>query len=278
MARFEWHSASGEETRLDSAPFYVLDEISGHLLPTFDRREIRTSAYTHLLGIGVNARDLSLPLLIRASSLENVMRLCARYWNPLNGDGTLVYVSDSGERRQLACRYTGGLEGSASYNRGWMKAVLRLRALNPFWQATDSETYQVQLSEPVPFFQPQFFPLHISSGVLNGNLVIQNSGDLDSFPVFTVTGPATYLKVNRNNEVFFEFPNLTMNTGDVLVIDTRPGRYSAIINGENAFQLLSSNSKLFSFVPGENVVTIAANGVSAASKVYFEFVRCYWTI
>lgn len=278
--RWYWITHDNVVVDLMSEPFLLMEDVAGHWMPPFQRNERWISALGVITGIRADAREVFLPLLVRADNLTSALRLCARYWNPLVGDGKLQVVDDGENTRELPCRYAGGLEGDGKNSgAGWQKIGLRLRALQPYWQDTQYQNYQFALDPPVLFFQTSFFPLHISKGTIDGSISATNPGDVDTYPLITAHGPLTYLSIqNLTTSKIMEFPALSMTSSDVLTLDTRPGVLSVKLNGNNAFSLMSSTSSLWQIILGSNSLKITTAGTTSNSYVNLSFAARFLTV
>ena len=280
LMKWYWITPDNNTIDLMTDPFLLMEEVSGHLMPPFKRDEKWIGEVGLLTGLRADVREVFLPLLVKAESLQDALRLCAKYWNPRIGDGTLKVMDDLGNTRILKCRYAGGLEGDGrNSGPGWQKIGLRLRALQPYWQDEQYQDYVFALDSPVLFFQSSFFPLHISKGTIDGNVSVNNPGEVEAYPLITATGPLTALEIqNVTTGKTINFPALTMTASDTLTIDTRPEILSVKINGNSAFSLLSASSSLWTIQPGSNQLKIVTAGTSSNSSVTISFATRYLTV
>jgi len=278
MDRWEWITPDGIVVPLDEDPIYLHPEISGYLMPPFKRSERWLGSVGTLTGLRIDARDVFLPLTVKADNLMDALRLIARYFNPQNGVGRLR-VTIGSTARELACQYVGGLDGDGRDNGpGWQRVGLRLRALQPYWQA-DVKDFVFVMDAPMTFFQYPFFPLRISRGTIDGSVIVFNSGDVPTYPIITANGKFTSLQVNNlDTGKTLTFPTLSMVDGDNLVIDTRPSVLSVRLNGNNAFGLLSAASSLWSIKPGQNHLQIITTETNSNSMVKISFTEQFLTV
>jgi hypothetical protein len=279
MDRWNWITPDGVVVPLDEDPIYLNPEISGHLMPPFKRSERWLGSIGKLTGLRVDARDVFLPLMVKANNLTDALRLMARYFNPQAGVGKLRVTTDSGTR-ELICQYVGGLDGDGRDNGpGWQKVGLRLRALQPYWQADIAKNFVFTIVAPVIFFQSPFFPLRISHGTIDGTVTVSNDGDVPTYPIITASGAFMSLQVdNLDTGKTLSFPTLSMVDGDNLVIDSRPDVLSVKLNGNNAFGMLSAASSLWSIKPGENHLKIVTTGTNSNSVVTISFTEQFLTV
>lgn len=245
--------------------------MSGHLMPPFSRSEQFIGQIGHLTGIRADARDIILPLLVRANDIDTAMRMTTAIFNPLAGDGYLRAIDDSGQARRLICRYAGGFEGGEHEAGGWYRLVIRLRALSPFWEGEQEKNFVFE-SEPPVLFLGTFLPLRISKAVIGGIVTVQNNGDVETYPKIIARGPLSSLAIsNQTTSKGMSFPVLTMTAGDTLMIDTRPDRPSIVLNGINSYPLMSKTSSLWSLIPGTNVLKVEVSGTGSATNISISY-------
>lgn len=276
---WEWHTPDGYTLDLQSDQFMLVRGISGHLMPPFKRDEKFLGELGILSGLRADAREIFLPLLVRSDDLQTALRLCGRYFNPRQGDGFLR-VDDGTGARLIYCRYAGGLEGNGrDGGDGWQKIGIRLRAMAPYWLAETPKNYVFTMQAPVAFFDVPFLPLRISTGTIDGTVIVQNDGDVEAYPIITASGPLTSLEVqNVTTGKTMNFPALTMAAGDVLIINTRPDTLTVTINGQNAFGLMTPGSSLWCVCPGSDQLRIVTSGTDSNSAVTISYSEQFLTV
>ncbi|MEZ0396839.1 MAG: hypothetical protein ABWK53_10480 [Anaerolineales bacterium] len=271
--KYFWITPDGAEIDLTQEPIILLEGMSGHLMPPFVRSEKWLGSSGVLLGLRVDARDIFLPLLVHSENSKEALRLCARYWNPKSGVGTLKVVDD-GNVRLLKCQYVEGLETSRPYGANYHKLGLTLRALSPFWSTEEPQMHYFHLDEPMMFLGDPFFPLQISRGSFGGVVIVTNFGDVETYPVFTVYGPLSYLDIeNLTTGKLIRFPQISLGPGDVLSINTETKQVR--LNDENVFSLMSRDSSLFSLIPGSNQLCVSTVGSTTESQILLTYYPHY---
>lgn len=174
--------------------------------------------------------------------------------------------------RQLQVFYTGGLEGDmASISPTIGAYVVELMAPDP-WPTADSVD-------------------SISWSAIDPDLptvAMINTGDLEAYPVWTITGPAT--SVNINNITTGEgwlynsgLVGFNLAAGKTMTIDTRysPPRVGDPVvdsDGVSRFSSIDSLSTLFTFVPGQNDLSITFLGHSADTEISVEWLPRFYQL
>jgi len=192
-----------------------------------------TSAYA-------GVRSIDLAVLVYGAAFEARWAALVGALNPVNGDGTLRVVRSDGKTRDLRCRYVSGLEranrnamdadaggvilpdGAVAPGR-WAVAPLNFQAAEPFWLG-DAVTVTFSPAEQVAFFP--ILPVNLSPTGIYSSQTISNDGDVATWPVWTIRGPGEALRLeNVETGEVFALDRVLLD-GEVVTIDTRPGRKS----------------------------------------------------
>ena len=170
-------------------------------------------------------------------------------------------------QRQLACFYTGGLEGDL--NDGgptWAPLVVSLLAPDPYWTSVNDEEVVYGQSD------------------LGTTLAVINSGDFDAYPVWTISGPASAITVTNltTSKAFALTDNggLSLAAASQLIVDTRPTSQRTdpqiLHDGDSAvFDRLTPSSELWWLQPGQNNFTVAASGATGSTSVSLSWLPRY---
>lgn len=187
------------------------------------------------------------------------------------GLSTVCVAEPDGFRRYLQCVYTGGAEGAeGTDNAGltWTIYGLNFIAIdNPYWFGDVISPTPWVVSSPRAFFPlaPMLFTLSASQ-VLGGTL-IENTGDVDAYPVWTLNGPATSLTLTLGSSVFHTTTALTL--GQSLTLDTDP-RSQTILDGTGTNRWADvddTDFDLWALPPGINAVTVAVGGGGTGTQL-----------
>lgn len=222
--------------------------------------EIPLQPGARLRDIRTRARDIDLPLIIKASSaaeLRTLLRSLIRRFDPLRGDGKLRVVTEVGDQRQIAARYVGGLEGDQSpENAGvnWRKLLIVVRAHDPYWEdvtpgitnITPStgttlvpyqvETWEDRIVEPArSFFGTPFLPfgrLNTKQRTLSVTTLYKPAGQFFPFFPLTLTNTILFASVVATNDGDVEaWPQWTIEgpASDIILTNTTTGERLALL-------------------------------------------------
>ncbi len=268
----------GLEGRFAPPPHIVADVLAGS-----DGSRVRNVRY--------GVREIAIPLSIEADSpddLHTSLRDLVSRLDPKRGVGKLRATGAGGTTREIACRYGGGLEiveDIATSVTGWARASIVLVAHDPLWQDM-SPTVETVGVEATAFLSPDastaWFPWSLVESDAVGGFTVNNDGDDDAWPQWTIQGPgAGLLKLsNLATGETIEIANVSMVSGEKITIDTRPG-YKTVTgpSGENLWPDLSDGSDLWPLERGTQTVTVTlAGAVAGESNVRLEWRRKWLTV
>lgn len=215
---------------------------------------------TYMGGV-TNPRTIFWPVhLYSDESSEAWRNLDVAFWRTLQpGRYGIWRVTTSGGTREIRCRAADN--SGISYEQdphlaGWASYGIALVADDPFWYTPDPITRIWEQADGEQFYgggpvtnpAPKAAPFSISKGSTLANAVLENPGDIDAWPVWKVTGPASAitLGVGGRNVTYAA----ALGAGETLVIDTDPmdqQAYRGTINvtsqlGEYNFARIPSGS------------------------------------
>jgi len=229
-----------------------------------------------------DVRELAVPIEVWAedqTAFRAALRSLALTFNATRGDGTFTATGPDGTSRQLTCRYVGGLapiEDWSAFNAHVTTVVVVLRAHDPYWTDVAPQTDTFAAGEQglwLPWPPVTVLP----DGVFASARVV-NAGDVVAWPVWTITGPATTLKILNRTSGLKIVLAAAIGAGQTVTIDTRPGVKSVADSaGANRFASLTSTSRLWPFVAGPNIVEISFTGQSDDTAVDLSWRRRWLT-
>lgn len=270
----EWRSALGETIR-----FVTRSGAKARMMPPVSLTTVKVpqAQGAHFQQARHNERLVALPVVTPGPHIaggREELRRWARALDPLKGEGTLTVVQGAYPGRQLVCAYEAGLDDLAEEEPRLDLATLAFRAADPYWQdASESALLATLASSTFTWFP--FLPLVLGSSDVFAAATITNLGDVQAWPVVTVKGPGTDLRLtNLTTGLAWSRPG-NIAAGSTLIVDTRPGHKSARLDGNNAFGQLADDSVLWPLEPGANRVEIGFAGASGASSVLFQW-RSRW--
>jgi len=224
-------------------------------------RQVRASGKEIVLPIAFWADDSRAAYLTRRRTL-------IRSLNPKRGEGVLTVAQADGTARTIGARYSAGLEGDESLDAAgarWCMGALTFACPSPFWLGPEATT-EWRSAATGTFFP--VLPLVVGDSQVLGAVTVDNDGDDDAFPVWTVTGPATVVSLTNVTTGDVLVLTRTITVGDTIVIDTRERQQTALLNGvTNLWGDLSDASTMWALEPGMNDLTLTVTGSTSNTRV-----------
>lgn len=281
--RLQFIDADGGVLELSDLPGVRALGDSGLDMPPISMVEdvIPGQAGTRLREVRVAARDAVLPFYMEQNSdteLRDLLRSLARRLNPQRGDGRLRHINGDGTSRDLTCRYNGGLEGTRTNGSAGptsRKGALLFRAHDPFWyDATPVSSTFTTGVQPVFFSDPFFGSAKLASDTVLGEQTVSNQGDVETWPVWTVKGPASSILLeNVTTGQKIDLP-VALTAAQSVVVDTRPFRKTVRRDdGTNLFGLMAAGSALWSIEQGSVQIRTTIPGSTADTFVTLVYAR-----
>lgn len=281
-----WSPPVGDPIMLTACPDGIdwLPGRSGEDLPPFEFVTSENVGYhgATILGVRATTRIQTLPLLLHVqgpwSDWRPLHQRFVKAMNPLAGDGILTYVMPDGTSRQLFARYSKGGEGDAISDPAglwWRKYAIQFRADDPWWYSTTPEVVGWDVGGPAGFFP--LLPVQLTSSRVIGDTTLDVAGDIESYGVWTITGPAnglaTLTNVGQGRSVRL---NLTgtyqLGAGQTVTVDMRPGSRSILgPTGQPWLNARVGIPQFFDLAPGLNQLTLAVAGATTATRVRFTY-------
>lgn len=278
-----WLDASGAEWPWNDETYYLATEGMTGLtgMPPYALTESRAPLTdgADLRFVLADVREVDIPLLVSASSYGELFAACRALsgaLNPKAGPGILRITAPDDTQRDLNCTYSGGFEHdwSAGFS-DHISSVLVFRAHDPYLYDTNATQIGPYFASSAPAFFP-ILPIHLgSSSVLTG-FSVDNNGDADAYPVWTIHGPGSAITLTNNTTgkslALTGNGGLTLLSTDTLVIDTQAR--TVLLNGSTSqYSKLSFSSSLWTFARGFNSVSVSITGTGAASYVQGQYKR-----
>lgn len=243
---------------------------------------------TRIRHIQPRARTLTWPLYVEGSShiefLDRWRRLARAFTSTrVHGPGQLVITRPDGSARVMEAYYEAGWDGTPGAGVTWDILALSLYCPQPFWRARDQvQALHADYGEPTSYLDP--FP-NVSTGSTLGRTNISNSGDVESWPVWTITGPADIITITNHTtgEAFTLDAGAfrsALIAGETVVITTDPGTVTGpAISGDTGWaQALDwPTASLFSLAEGDNDIEFEVTGSDAGTSIRCAFYPRYET-
>ncbi|WP_328657864.1 phage tail protein [Streptomyces sp. NBC_00334] len=233
------------------------------------------------------ARSIVWPLLVKGvdhtAFTANWRALARAFTRTLReGPGWLEVARPDGSGRRIAVYYSQGWDGQGRTATGitWDSAVVTLWCEDPYWLDVQAQTVHRETGTGVDYLAP--YPSVSSSQVL-GATTVMNAGDVDVWPTWVVTGPATSISFTREDTGdsftldMADTAHGALLAGQTVTISTDPPRVRSGA-GENLVAGLNwPEAVLWSLPPGETAVTFQLVGAEAGSAVDLTYYPRYET-
>jgi hypothetical protein len=224
---------------------------------------------------------VDVPLLVSASSygeLSAASRALSGALNPKAGAGALRVTAPDDTVRDLACTYASGFEHDWSQDTSGsdhLTCVLVFRAHDPYLYDTDATQIGPFTSAAAPSFFP-ILPIRLGSSSVLSSFSVDNDGDADAYPVWTIHGPGSAITLTNNTTgktlSLTGNGGLTLASTDTLTIDTQAR--TVLLNGTTSeYSRLSFASSLWTFAQGFNSVAVSITGTDTPSFVAATYKR-----
>lgn len=228
--------------------------------------------------MSVEERGLDLQVKVRGQTRDGLyalLRDISQRMDPTKGEGQVKVITAAGETRLLTCRP----EGMTQVEETETNAELQLSytANDPYWYADGEITVVFTQGGTVVTFFP-FFPLLITNSTVFSSQTINNPGDAIAYPILTITGPGQAISLRNMTTGKMVSLDMILSEGDMIVIDTRIGKKTLTLNGNNVFDRLVKGSSFWSLNPGNNSVNVEINSSTGATSAQIRFTPRYLSI
>jgi hypothetical protein len=224
-------------------------------------------------------REVVVPLEVLSASqaaLRVRLRELVRAFDPTRGDALLRTTAPDGAVRQIGCRYASGMElvEDRDLIGNVQRAAVVFTATDPFWYDTDPLTSTFTTGAAPNFLGSPFLPIRLSSDRILGEQTVRNDGDVETWPVWTVHGPATSILLrNVTTGQVIDLP-IALTATQSVVIDTRPFRKTVRRDdGTNLYGSLTATSALWALGQGATVIRTEVPGSTTDTFVSLVFAR-----
>ncbi len=257
----------------------------GFHAPTYEHYRDESPAIAGGFYRGTRAipRELFLPIIIRDQNRDNVLaqrRALIRAIAPHKGQCTIKSAWPDGSSRSIRCRYLDGIDAGEQGAGEWgitvLKYGLRFIADDPYtfgdqfdeqWDFTAATRLEIPIPGADTFYEV------VSSPLLADGSIIDNTGDVDSYPSWTFIGPFTQVTLG-NNESGKSFTLLytAATSANKLFVVTDPGETSIVDeSGTNRWDSLTAGYSLWPLTPGTNTIDVALVGAGAGTSALMSY-------
>lgn len=258
----------------DAITLYKVRGAGGRWMPPVlvDDQAVPGDHGTRFRGCRFDAAQPIIPVLVEGDTISDyraALRDLASALNPAKGVGKLRATFDGGVREQAAI-YLDGLDHPEDFPLHGTPAVM-FRAFDPFWYDTTTVTGTFTTGTAAPFFP--ILPLRLASSEVFADATVVNSGDIEGWPIWTITGPGSGLileHVDTGKRLTLDY---TLAAGDIVTIDTTPGMKTVTLDdGTNLFPDLTAR-QFWPLLRGDNAIRVELTDATADSEVQMTFRR-----
>lgn len=192
-------------------------------------------------GWRAEARDVFWPIYLWADGSAAWLARQAAFFASIHPENPGTWRVKAGDQERTL-QLTGVFDDPHQFDRdpmirGWALYGVTLEAEQPYWQGQRIRRGPWSAPEAQPFIPEGGGPsFTISSSSAFGSATIPNPGDVEVWGVWSASGPLDAIALGVGDAVI-SVP-FSLETGDVLVIDTDPRRPTATLNGIDATEQL----------------------------------------
>lgn len=220
----------------------------------------------------------------QAGLLDLLDRLTFALWHDradIPTPGRLVLARPDGSARQIEVFCTSGppqTEEEASrdaYQRDTSFGLTFESGLDPLFADVSPVGPLVFEAPPVSGGVPPIPPVLLTPSSTLGTSTVRNTGNGPAFPIWTIIGPGVPTLTNVTTQREFSL-NVTLGSDEIITIDTRPTRQSAI-DGDGVDRwgdlVKSSPRDLWTLIPGVNILNLELASSGTGSKIEMVYYR-----
>lgn len=201
-------------------------------------------------------------------------------WNERAGSpapSLLVVARPDGTSRQIEVSCIDGPDQSdddaTKSGLTWSTYALTFAADDPLW--ADSDATELTFGSSSAAGVPAMPPIVLAPATLLGENTVINSGDADSYPIWTIHGPGQPTITNETTGRSFGL-DVDLGSDEVVVVDTRPTMQSAV-DGTDADRwgdlVKTSPRDLWPLIPGANNVNLSMASSGEGSQIVLSYTR-----
>lgn len=224
-------------------------------------------------------RDINWPVMVwGASHLEFLdrWRSLARAFTMTRrrGPGRLRITRPDGSERETLVYYAAGFDGDPGRGCTDDVAVISLFCEDPYWRAVEPLSLKYTFGATRPYLTG--YP-SLSSGRVLGATTASNPGDVEAWPEWVLTGPATALTATNLDTGEAFTLTYTLTAGQTLTVTTDPPTVRGPAGQNLSGSLSWPGAVLWGLDPGRNAVNFAVTGASAGSSIELRYTPRYET-
>ena len=162
---------------------------------------------------------------------------------------------------------------NVDYSNQFIKTQVRFMCPDPRIYDNTLQSITLLALNPIGRTFNTVYPLSYGGGSSAGSSAVVNAGTWETLPLVTITGPCINPVVGNSTQGLSMYFNLTLNTGDTLVIDLK--NKTIKLNGNPARNYLSGISRWFSAPAGTSLFYFTASGASGTTSCVASWYNAY---
>lgn len=182
--------------------------------------------------------------------------------------GTLRVSRPDSSAREIDCMYESGLEGEAGEGWLWSKSAITLFCPDGYWRDVTAVTETRSYIPGSDYLNP--FP-QVSNSLALGETVLNNPGDVDAWPTWTITGPITAVSATNVTTGYQFTLTYGLLAGEQITITTVQPTVRGPAGQNLASALDWPDAYLWSLIPGDNDVIFNVSGGTAGTQVQLTY-------
>lgn len=274
----EWVEPDGTVT---AWPVELLRGLEGRGLPPVKHRLEEIAGRPGALHRSArhDVRRVVVPILFDGG--DTAVRASLRQWaarlDSVRGAGKLRVSCVDGATREIPARYAGGLE--LVEDNAWSQmATVEFLCDDPYWVDTADTTASESVSLTVVTWFP-LLPLNFTGSAIAIALTADNDGDVEAWPVITLTGPMTNPTVSNATMGRSLVIANSLAAGETMVLDGRQDQRTITgPAGTSWYEFLASGSRWWPLQRGSNSITLSATSTSGTSTMQLAWRRRWLTV
>lgn len=279
-----WIAPDGTEVHLtsDSELHFALDgwsNVTG-VAPVSIVADPHPRGGTRVRHIQAQPRVMAIPVRVRADTHMELVQgwrfIGSKFAQTRRlGPGTLRLLRPDGTGRDILAYYQAGMDGEPGQGHTWDTAVLSLYCEDPFWRSSQAVALPyAYLGSAVSYLNPY---LTVTPSNILGATSAVNDGDVEAWPVWEITGPATGLTATNNTTGESFTLTATLTGGQVARITTDPPTVRGPADAIWTDKLSWPGAVLWGLQPGRNDVTFSVAGATSETRLVLSYVPRYET-
>lgn len=211
-------------------------------------------------------RDLTVPVSAFGANRDDVETQLRQLTNVIHEPFQVFMEYNDGRAYWITAVYDSGASGAYTPDpEHWAQMPLVFKCPDPYWTSVAFQSFSVKPASGAPFL-PELANLHVTSSVAQGQITINNVGDIASRPTWTIKGPGGNLSIAYNGVGLVL--NKALTAADVVTIKWEDYGWKIEDGaGVNLYPLLGPAPFFPEFPPGTSVIDVTMTDADANTTI-----------